>query len=155
MSRLSTSAAGVAAFLALAACAAANPGAEKERRALPVSEAGRVLAVRVGMRYLTSHSVGVVVHLAAVHRLPVVRVDASSPGHELAITEGCTFEPLRPPQSAAARRRARPLPAVPLCSLVLEAAASGRYPLDVRILDAAGHDLVAPIHTVIRIGSKP
>lgn len=155
MRKMSARAAAIGPLLALASCAAAAPGARTERRALPVSEAGPELAVRVAMRYLTSQSVSVVVHLVARYRLPVVRIDASSPDHELTIAGGCTFEPLWPPQSATTRRPPRPLPVVPLCSLVVEAAVSGRYPVDVRILDAAGRDLVEPIHTAIRIGSKP
>lgn len=47
------------------------------------------------------------------------------------------------------------MPIVPSCSLVLHATRDGRHPRDLRIVDGAGHDLVTPIHTTIRIPWKP
>jgi hypothetical protein len=104
---------------------------------------------------LTPRSVDLVVHLAVRRTLPIVRVRASSPDRTLRVPPGCTFSPLSPPRAATAHRPPLPLPEVPLCSLVLEAARGGRYPLDLRIVDGAGHDLVHPIRTLIRIASHP
>lgn len=138
-------------LLALMACASAAPESHGSSLALPMSASGRVLAARVSARPTTAHSVNVVVHLIARSTVPVVQVRVDSLDRQLAITPGCMFEPLEPPQVARSRRPPYPLPAVPLCSVVVHASQGGRYALEVRILDRVGHDLVAPIHAVVEI----
>lgn len=153
--RMSATAAVIALCVTLASCVAADCAARAERQPPPVSAAGRTLSARVSVRFLTPHSVNLVVYLAARRRLHLVRVRASALDRRLSVPKGCTFQPLSPPRRASARHPPLPLPVVPLCSLVLVAAQPGRYAVDVRVTDGLGHDLVGPIRTVIRIGSKP
>ena len=144
---------GLAAALcaALAACAsAASP------RQLPAGGHGPLLTVGVDARGMTSTSANLVVHLTAQQPLPYVDVRVQ-PGDAALVVHptGCTFRPLRPPIAPHATHAPYPLPAIPLCSLVVSATHAGRYPVILRVRDAAGRDLVAPIHTVIVIkGSR-
>lgn len=137
---------------ALGACASAAHAARTARQAMPVSTGGPGLSVRMQTRPLSAHSDNLVVYLVARRRLPAVRVIVRSPDAGLRITPGCRFHPLRPPRAAPAHHPLPALPPVPLCSVVLTAAA-GRYPIDIRILDEAGRDLVSPVHAVVAIGA--
>lgn len=140
--------------LALTACAA--PATRTNAQQLPVTVRSLTLTVSVSARPLTERSVNVMTQLMARATLPDVRVRVHSPDARLIVTRGCTFRPLEQPRVGHARRPyPNPLPVVPSCSLVLHAARSGTYPLELRIVDGAGHDLVTAIHTTIRIPWKP
>ena len=120
---------------------------------MPIVAGGSDVSAQIEARPLTPGSVNLVVYLMARQRLPVVRVRARSTDTQLNITPGaCLFDPLLPPSASRTRSPPFPLRAVPLCSLVLHTARHGRYRVDVRILDAAGRDLVPPVHTTVRIG---
>lgn len=152
--RMPSAASSVIVSLMLASCMASPPSARLARRAPPVSASGPGLATRVRVRALTAHSVSLVVYLVARHTLPMVGVRVASPDRQLVVPPGCTFRPLSPPhvsQSPRARKAPLPRPVVPMCSLVLSAARPGPYPVDIRVVDRAGRDIAAPIHTLIRI----
>lgn len=152
---MTTAAAMIALCVTLASCMAADSAVRILRQPPPVSVTGPTLSARVSVRFLTPSSVNLVVYLTARRKLPVVRVRAWAPDRRLSVPKGCTFRPLSPPRGATARHPPLPLPVVPMCSLVLEAATPGRYAVDVRVTDGSGHDLVGPIRTAIRIASKP
>jgi hypothetical protein len=144
-------------FLALTACAAAAPAARTKTQQLPLTVRSPTLTISVSARSMTEHSINVVAQLITRVRLPAVQLRVHSRDRRLAATQGCTFRPLEPPRVEPARRpyHPNPLPLVPSCSLVLHAARAGRYPLELRIVDGAGHDLVSPIHTTIPIPWNP
>lgn len=140
---------------ALAACTAVDPAARSVRQPLPISVTSPTLAVRVDARFLAPHKVDLAVRLAARLKLPLVEVRVSSPDRRLAVPGGCTFRPLLPPYAAHGSEPPLPLPVVPNCDMVVTAGRPGRYPVDVRIRDGAGHDLVGPIHSVVWIRLEP
>ena len=141
------------AIASLAACAAARaPVDAAPETPLPLAEQSAQLGLRVESRELTGHSINLVVELMV--RAPIagvsVAVGAEDPGLDV-VPRRCHFRVLAPPIVAHAMHPPYPLPAIPLCSLVLSAVAGGRYPVTLRVRDGAGRDLVAPIHTVIII----
>ena len=138
--------------LAAAACASAAPAASFTRQHLPLTVSSRSLTVTVSARTLTTRSINVVATLVARRSLPFVRLRASSPDRRVEVTPGCTFRPLQPPLRGQTRGSPYPpLRAAPLCSLVVRAPRAGSYPLDLRIVDGAGHDWVATVHAVLHI----
>ena len=143
----------MAAAGALVSCASAAPGAGSVAvMPLPLSVHGPRLALRADARALTSGSVNLVIHLIVPAPIAGARVSVTASDPRLGVTPpGCDFRVLAPPIVAHATHPPYPLPAIPLCSLVLGAAVGGRYPVTLRVRDATGHDLVAPIHTVIVI----
>ena len=146
----------MAAAGALASCASAAPGAGSATLTpLPLSVQGPRLALRADARALTPGSVNLVVHLIVPAPIAGARVSVTTSDPRLSVTPpGCDFRVLAPPIVAHATRPPYPLPAIPLCSLVLGAATGGRYPVTLRVRDATGRDLVTPIHTVIVIVIK-
>ena len=141
------------AIASLAACAAARvPVDAAPQMSLPLAEQSAQLGLRVKSRELTDRSVNLVVELMV--RAPItgvsITVDAEDPGLDVA-PRRCDFRVLAPPIVAHATHPPYPLPAIPLCSLVLSAVAGGRYPVTLRVRNGAGRDLVAPIHTAIII----
>ena len=147
----------IAAAAALAACASAAPDAGHAAiTPLPLSAQGPRLALRAEAHPLMPGSINLVVHLVVSAPIADARVSVTTSDPHLRVTPpGCDFRVLAPPAVARATHPPYPLPAIPLCSLVLGAAAGGRYPVTLRVRDATGHDLVAPIHTVIVIkGSR-
>ena len=143
----------MAAAGALVSCASAAPGAGSVAvMPLPLSVHGPRLALRADARALTSGSVNLVIHLIVPAPIAGARVSVTASDPRLGVTPpGCDFRVLAPPIVAHATHPPYPLPAVPLCSLVVSAPRAGRYPLTLRVRDATGRDLVAPIHTVIVI----
>lgn len=137
----------------LASCVSAAPSAAIARTApLPLSVQGALLTLRADARQLTPHSVNLVVHLVVRAPIADVSVSVTAADPRLAISPPrCDFRVLDPPTVPHATHPPYPLPAIPLCSLVLTAPRGGRYPVTLRVRDAAGRDLVAPIHTVIVI----
>lgn len=147
-----------AACAGLVACASATtPGAAQYAAspiasALPVSVQAPQLSLRADARELTPLSVNLTIELVVKASWSDVSVSASSDAAGVAITPPtCRFRVLAPPIVPHASHPPYPLPAVPLCSLVVSATHAGRYPVILRVRDAAGRDLVAPIHTVIVI----
>lgn len=140
-------------LLTLMGCAAAASAARSGIREIPLTVRSRELTVSVSARAMTANRVNVVVQLLARRALPDVELRVQSPDRGVAITQGCTFHPLQPPSAghSAGRLHPNPLPKPPLCSIVVQAARAGRYALDLRILDRGGRDLLAPVHTMIRI----
>ena len=141
------------AIASLAACAAARaPVDAAPETPLPLVEQSAQLGLRAESRELTGRSVNLVVELMV--RAPIagvsVTVDAEDPGLDV-VPHRCDFHVLTPPIVVHATHSPYPLPAIPLCSLVLSAAAGGRSPMTLRVRDGAGRDLVAPIYTVIVI----
>ena len=147
----------IAAAAALAACASTAPGAGNAALSpLPLSAQGPRLALRAEARPLMPGSTNLVVHLIVSAPIADARVSVTTSDPGLSVTPpDCDFRVLAPPAVAHAARPPYPLPAIPLCSLVLGASAGGRFLVTLRVRDATGHDLVAPIHTVIVIkGSR-
>ena len=140
--------------VALTACASRAPAGHLVSQGPPVSISSPALSVGISMRYMTAHSVNLVVHLVARRRLGMVRVRVRSVDHRVAITPGCTLHTLQPPHGMMAPKPPYPLPAVPLCSLVLRASQAGAYPIEVRIVDGEEHALVAPVRAIIDIPGK-
>lgn len=141
--------------LALTACAAAAPAGDGASGVLPVSASGAALEVRVTARNLSAFRIDLLVHLVARRDLPLVVVRGVSADRRLTIASGCTFQPLRPPRVSGRRSPPYALPAVPLCSLTLQAREAGRYSIEVRVSDGAGHDWVAPIRTIVSFPREP
>ncbi len=145
--------------LALEACAASSPAGTASRQRLPVSEAGPALSIRASSRDLGAGRVNVLVYLRALEILPRVTVGAASPDARVHVSGRCDYTPLRPVVFSdgsggfGARRNPNPLPVVPFCSFVIWAAHAGTYPLDIHVRGAHGSELVAPLHTVIRVPS--
>lgn len=153
--RLTTGVCVMALCAALGSCIAVTPAARSPRQPLPISVASPTLAVRVDARFLAPHKTDLAVWLTARQTLPSVEVRVSSPDPRLEVPARCTLHPLQPPHAAHGRRPPLPLPVVPICNLIVSAGAPGRYPIDLRIHDGAGRDLVQPIHTVVRIRIEP
>lgn len=143
----------IAAAAALASCASAAPDTGiAPVTPLPLSVQGLRLSLRADARRLTPGSVNLVVHLIVPVPIAAVRVSVTATDPRLSVTpRQCDFRVLAPPIVPHASHPPYPLPAVPLCSLVVSAPCAGRYPLTLRVRDAAGRDFVAPIHTVIVI----
>ena len=110
------------------------------------------LSARVDVRALGALSAAVTVHLTTRRPLAEVIVSVDRQGAALSVQPAeCRFTPLLPPAVRHAAAPPYPLPAIPLCSLVLGARHGGRYPIAVRVTDRSGHNLVAPIHTTVVI----
>ncbi len=110
------------------------------------------LSLRITTRTMTSHSLNLVVHLYARSPLGAVRVSVISSDPHLVVSPAvCALHALAPPVIYPASHMHFPLPAIPLCSFVLRAATPARYALTVSVRDAAGTDLIAPVHTVVTI----
>ncbi len=107
-------------------------------------------AVRVDVRTLGALQAALIVHLTTRSPLAEVIVSIDQQGTALSVQPAaCRFAPLRPPVVRHASAPPYPLPAIPLCSLVLSAPRGGRYPVTVRVTDGHGRDLVTPIRTTI------
>lgn len=143
----------IAAAAVLAACAAAAPSAGHAAVIpLPLSVQGPRLALRAEAHPLMPGNVNLVVQLIVSVPIAQARVSVTASDPHLSVTPpACDFRVLAPPIVAHATHPPYPLPAIPLCSLVVSATHAGRYPVILRVRDAAGRDLVAPIHTVIVI----
>lgn len=139
--------------LSLGTCGAAvSPAPDFKPISLPLSVQSESLALRADVRELTPHSVNLVIQLVVQTSIPNVSVSAMSRDRRLTIWPlSCDFRVLAPPVVQHADHPPYPLPAIPLCSLVLRAPNAGSYPLTLRVRDAAGNDLVAPIHTAVVI----
>lgn len=119
---------------------------------LPLSIHGSKLSLRADTRQLTSRSVNLVVRLVATSSFTNISISVNSANLHLQIDPPrCFFRVLSPPTVRHARRPPYPLPAVPLCSVVLRAVDAGRYPLTIHVRNTSGVDLVAPIHTIVLI----
>lgn len=151
--RMAGAALAIAAAGALAACASAAPGAGNTAViSLPLSVQGPRLALRADAHPLMPGSINLVVYLIVSVPIAGAKVSVTASDPHLSVTPpGCDFRVLAPPIVAHATHPPYPLPAIPLCSLVLGAAAGGHYPVTLHVRDATGRDLVAPIHTVIVI----
>jgi hypothetical protein len=132
---------------------AAPPIARPARRPLPTRAHGADLVVGVDQRGLPGYRVNLQIHLLAQRVFTGVRPTLTSPDRKLAVPSGCTFQVLRPPIAMAHKPFATPLPAIPLCSLVLSARTAGTYPLDLQVLDGAGKALAPPLSVWVRIRS--
>jgi len=140
--------------LLLAACAVATTpainGADSAQSRL--MHAITPLSLRIATRTMTPHSLNLVVHLYARAPLGAVRVSVVATDPRLAISPAlCALQALAPPVVHPAQGARFPLPAIPLCSFVLRATTPARYALTLRVRDAAGTDLIAPVHTVVTI----
>ena len=142
-----------AGMLLLAGCAMAAPDiAPPAHAAMAVPARGAALSLRIATRVMTPHSLNLVVHLFARAPLGAVRVSVIAVDPRLAISPAvCALQALTPPVVHTPQGARFPLPAIPLCSFVLRATTPARYALTVRVRDAAGIDLIAPVHTVVAI----
>lgn len=123
---------------------------------LPVSVHMSSLSLRADTRELTPRSVNLVVRLFTTATLKNISVTVKSGDPRLHIAPSrCFFRTLSPPTTVVRHphrsRSPYPLPAVPLCSVVLRARDGGQYPLTLRVRDVAGSDLIVPIHTLVLI----
>ncbi len=139
--------------LMLGGCAVAGSGVPAgAATAASAPPAGSGLSARVEVRALGALSSAVTVLLTTRRPLADVIVSVDRQGTALSVQPAeCRFAPLQPPAVRHASAAPYPLPAIPLCSLVLGAHHGGRYPITVRVTDSGGRDLVAPIHTTVVI----
>ena len=139
--------------LLLVGCAMAAPEtAPPAHAAMTVAARGAALSLRIATRAMTPHSLNLVVHLSARAPLGAVRVSVIAADPRLAISPAvCALQALAPPVVHTPQGARFPLPAIPLCSFVLRATTPARYALTLRVRDAAGTDLIAPLHTVVVI----
>jgi len=134
--------------------ASAPPAVAVPITPLPVSVHTSSLSLRADTRELTPRSVNLLVRLFATANLTNISVTVNSRDPRLHIAPPrCFFRVLslptvRPPHRS---RLPYPLPAIPLCSVVLRARDGGQYPLTLRVRDTAGSDLIVPIHTFVLI----
>ncbi|MHB8386706.1 hypothetical protein [Metallibacterium sp.] len=142
-----------AGMLLLAGCAMAAPDTSHSAHATPAATtSAAALSLRIATRTMTPHSLNLVVHLYARAPLGAVRVSVVATDPRLAISPAlCALQALAPPVVHPAQGARFPLPAIPLCSFVLRATTPARYALTLRVRDAAGTDLIAPVHTVVTI----
>jgi len=143
----------LASVIGLSSCAApARDGPTVPVSGLPLSIQGRHLSLRAEARELTPHSVNLVIYLIVDAPIPHASVYVSSTNPLLRVSPAsCVLGPLAPPVVTHTTGPPYPLPAVPLCSFVLDASAHATYPLLLRIRDANGADLVTPIETAVVI----
>ena len=119
---------------------------------LPISVRASSLSLRADIRELTPQSANLVVRLFTTFVLANVSVTVHSVDSHLHIAPPrCFFRSLSPPTVHHVNRPPYPLPLVPFCSVVLRARDGGQYPLTLRVRNAAGSDLIAPVHTVVVI----
>ena len=140
--------------LLLVGCALAAPDTSPSAHTVPtvVPTRREALSLRIATRVMTPHSLNLVVHLFARKPLGAVRVSVVAADPRLAISPAvCALQALAPPVVHPPQGARFPLPAIPLCSFVLRAATPARYALTVSVRDAAGTDLIAPVHTVVAI----
>ncbi|MHB1945360.1 MAG: hypothetical protein ACYCPE_08965 [Metallibacterium sp.] len=142
-----------AGMLLLAGCAMAAPDTSHSAHATPAATtSAAALSLRIATRTMTPRSLNLVVHLYARAPLGAVRVSVVATDPRLAISPAlCALQALAPPVVHPAQGARFPLPAIPLCSFVLRATTPARYALTLRVRDAAGTDLIAPVHTVVTI----
>ena len=103
-------------------------------------------------RVLARNKAVLMIHVVPRERIAELRIDATSSRADLRIDPShCVLYRLSPPEAVSSRSPPYALPLVPLCSLVLSAARSASFPLRIRVRDANGTDLVAPIDTMVTI----
>jgi len=143
----------LACAIALASCAApARDGPTGPVSGLPLSIQGERLSLRAEVRELTPHSVNLVIYLIVGAPIPHASVNVSSTNPLLHVSPaGCVLSRLTPPVVLHTTGPPYSLPAVPLCSFVLNASDHATYPLLLRVRDASGADLVKPIETAVVI----
>ncbi len=138
------------ALVVLVSCTASVPPAPVVP--LPINVHTSSLSLRADIRELTPQSVNLVVRLFTTSILANISVTVHSVDSHLHIAPSrCFFRVLSPPTVRHASRPPYPLPAVPFCSVVLRARDGGPYPLTLRVRNAAGSDLIVPVHTVVVI----
>ncbi len=137
----------------LAACAAPSGAARPAPpRPLPLTVQGAALSLRAESRPLTADRVDLLIHVVARAAIARLRISATSTDPGLTISpNACVLFGLSPPRAPGSRGPPYPLPLVPTCNLVLTGARPATFPVRIRISDAGGVDLLAPIDTVIAI----
>jgi hypothetical protein len=135
----------------------AAPATSHSAHATPAATTSvAVLSLRIATRTMTPHSLNLVAHLYARTPLGTVRVSVMATDPRLSISpSACVLHALGPARVQTVRGNQFPLPAIPLCSFVLRATTPARYALTLRVRDAAGTDLIAPMHTIVAIPEGP
>lgn len=147
----------VSAAAMLVAC---TVSAERSRSSavlpLPISLRGPTVSLRVDSRPLARGKAVLTIHLTPRVRIEEIAIDVTSADAGLRIDPPrCRLDRLSPPQAIPARGPPYALPAVPICSFVLSATGPATVALRIRIRDARGRDLFAPIDTMITTQGVP